>query len=239
MQILTEKINSISSIPPQKVYNSFTKVVNQFSSIIFSTSLGIEDQLITYLIFKNKLPVKIFAIDTGRLFEETYTLLEETKLKYSLPIEIFYPNQNSIETFVNQKGINSFFYSIENRKECCHIRKVEPLDRALKQKYSSENVDLWITGIRKEHSQGRFNKNFIEIDNNRNITKFHPLFFLTQKEIRKEVEKFHIPYNPLHDKGYPSIGCNPCTRAIRKGEHFRSGRWWWEKEDKKECGLHQ
>lgn len=234
LENLKSKISSLQlSFNSQNIYSSFSKIVEQFSSVVFSSSFGIEDQLITYLIFKSKLPIKIFGIDTGRLFEETYTLIEETKLKYSLPIEMFYPSQNSVEKFVNTKGINGFFYSVENRKECCHIRKVEPLDRAL------EGSELWITGIRKEHSENRTNMNFIEVDESRGIAKFHPLFFLTQEEVNKEIKKSHIPYNPLHDKSFPSIGCAPCTRAVREGEHFRAGRWWWEKESQKECGLHQ
>jgi phosphoadenosine phosphosulfate reductase len=200
--------------------------------IVFSSSFGIEDQVITDFIFKNNLPIKVFTLDTGRNFQETYSTWNKTLLKYKKPIDVFYPNTEGVEKLVREKGPNSFYDSVENRKECCYIRKVEPLNRALK------NQKLWITGIRAEQSANRHDMSNLEWDGGHNLIKYHPLFDWSFEEVKQYVRENGIPYNPLHDKGFVSIGCAPCTRAIQVGEDFRAGRWWWEDASKKECGLH-
>jgi phosphoadenosine phosphosulfate reductase len=200
--------------------------------IVFSTSFGIEDQVITDFIFKNNLPITVFTLDTGRNFQETYSTWNRTLTKYKKPIDVFYPNTEGVEKLVREKGPNSFYDSVENRKECCYIRKVEPLNRALK------NQKLWITGIRAEQSTNRLDMSNLEWDGGHDLVKFHPLFDWTFDEVKQYARENGIPYNPLHDKGFVSIGCAPCTRAIADGEDFRAGRWWWEDASKKECGLH-
>lgn len=198
----------------------------------FSTSLSMEDQVITHYIYSNNLPIKIFTLDTGRLFPETYAVLSSTLERYGKKIEVYFPQSVSVEKLVTEKGPLSFYHSLENRKECCFIRKVEPLNRAL------EGIDCWITGLRAEHSENRKSLPMVELDPTRNIVKVHPLAKWTTEEIRREILVNNIPYNVLHDRGFVSIGCQPCTRAIQEGDDFRAGRWWWENNDKKECGLH-
>ncbi len=202
------------------------------SEVAFSTSFGWEDQAISHIIFAEKIPVRVFTLDTGRNFPETYSTWTATNEKYGIKIEPYFPNQSSVEKLLNEKGPLSFYESVENRKECCFIRKVEPLKRALK------GVKIWITGIRAEQSEGRSEMQQIEWDEVHQCLKYHPLFYWTLEEVKAFVTSNNIPYNPLHDKGFPSIGCQPCTRAVRKGEDFRAGRWWWEDTTKKECGLH-
>jgi len=198
----------------------------------FSTSLSWEDQVITHHIFSNDLPIRVFTLDTGRLFPETYGVLNRTLDRYKKKIEVFSPKHEGVEKMVTEKGPLSFYVSLENRKECCFIRKVEPLNRAL------ANVDCWITGLRAEHSENRKDMSMTEIDAQRNIVKVHPIFNWSLEQVKNEIKEFNIPYNSLHDKGFVSIGCQPCTRAVKEGEDFRAGRWWWENSDKKECGLH-
>lgn len=200
--------------------------------VVFSTSFGLEDQVIFHLIAKNELPVKVFTLDTGRLFTETYSTWSKTIEKYNLSISAYYPEEESLSEFVTSKGPNSFYESVDNRKQCCHIRKVEPLQRALK------GNTIWITGIRAEQSNNRQDIPMLEWDELNQIIKFHPLMNWTWGQVKQFVSKNNIPYNSLHDKGFVSIGCSPCTRAINPGEDFRAGRWWWEDNDKKECGLH-
>ncbi len=203
------------------------------NKVCFSTSLGIEDQLITHFIFRNEIPIDIFTLQTGRLFEETEHLLIETQTKYRKKIAIFEPKLNKVKELENEKGKFSFYESVENRKECCFIRKVEPLNRAL------ENYTIWVTGIRAEHSENRQNMPLFEWDEAHQMLKVHPLLHWTFEEVKEQIYLHQIPYNPLHDKGFVSIGCKPCTRAIKEGEDFRAGRWWWENNSKKECGLHR
>jgi phosphoadenosine phosphosulfate reductase len=200
--------------------------------VIFSTSFSYEDQVIAHDILSNYLPVKIFTLDTGRLFAETYSVWSSTNEKYQTKIKAYYPNETVLQDFIEAKGPNSFYESVENRKQCCFIRKVEPLKRAL-----AGNA-VWITGLRAEHSADRTNLPIIEWDEANQIIKYHPILHWTTEEVKAHISKNHIPYNPLHDKGFVSIGCAPCTRAIKPGEDFRAGRWWWEDADKKECGLH-
>lgn len=200
--------------------------------VVFSTSFGLEDQAITHFIASNKIPVKVFTLDTGRIFPETYSTWSRTVEKYGLAISGYYPDAYSLQGFVSEKGPNSFYESVDNRKQCCHIRKVEPLQRALK------GNKIWITGIRAEQSNNRHDMPVIEWDEANQIIKFHPLLHWAWGQVKQYVSRNDVPYNPLHDKGFVSIGCAPCTRAIKPGEDFRAGRWWWEDNSKKECGLH-
>jgi len=199
---------------------------------VFSTSFSYEDQVITDMLMKMQLPVEIFTLDTGRLFPETYSTWVQTLEKYNNTIVAYYPDATALQDFVKEKGPNSFYESVENRKACCHIRKVEPLQRAIKGK------KLWITGIRSEHSPNRNDMAPVEWDSVNGVIKYHPLLHWTTAQVKEYVRENNVPYNPLHDKGFVSIGCAPCTRAIRPGEDFRAGRWWWEESTKKECGLH-
>ncbi|SEJ10810.1 phosphoadenosine phosphosulfate reductase [Dyadobacter sp. SG02] len=200
--------------------------------VVFSTSLGYEDQVISDLILKNNINIGIFTLDTGRLFAETYMTLQKTNNRYDTKIKVYYPQTDAVETLVSTKGPLSFYESIENRKECCFIRKVEPLNRALK------GAKIWVTGIRAEQSGNRHDMPRLEWDEAHQLYKFHPILHWSFEEVKHYVKSNGIPYNPLHDKGFVSIGCAPCTRAIQEGEDFRAGRWWWEDESKKECGLH-
>jgi phosphoadenosine phosphosulfate reductase len=212
---------------------ALTLLGKEFSGkIVFSTSFGLEDQAITHLIFSKNIPIRIFTLDTGRLFTETYAVWSRTLEMYGKQIEVFAPKTESVQKLVSEKGPNSFYESVENRKECCHIRKVEPLQRALK------GNEVWITGIRKEQSANRNDLSSVEWDDKNSIVKYHPLFDWNLEQVKKYVKENNIPYNSLHDKGFPSIGCQPCTRAVKEGEDARAGRWWWEEADKKECGLH-
>jgi len=201
--------------------------------IVFSTSFGWEDQAITHMIFTNNLPIKVFTLETGRLFPETYYVWNRTMEIYGQPIHAYYPQHQALEQMVNTKGPNSFYESVDNRKECCGIRKLEPLNRAL------AGNQLWITGIRAEQSINRQSMENVEWDEQHQLIKFHPIFNWTLDDVKAYIKQYNIPYNTLHDKGFPSIGCLPCTRAVQPGEDFRAGRWWWEDQDKKECGLHE
>jgi phosphoadenosine phosphosulfate reductase len=200
--------------------------------IVFSTSFGWEDQVITHLIFSNNIPIKVFTLETGRLFPETYYVWNRTLEVYNQPIHAYFPQTNAVQDMVNAKGPNSFYESVENRKECCYIRKIEPLKRAL------AGNEIWITGIRAEQSANRDDMENLEWDEGNKLLKFHPIFNWSLAEVKDYIRKYNIVYNTLHDKGFPSIGCAPCTRAVQPGEDFRAGRWWWEDQSKKECGLH-
>ncbi|HKJ41853.1 MAG TPA: phosphoadenylyl-sulfate reductase [Sunxiuqinia sp.] len=200
--------------------------------VVFTTSFGIEDQVITDLIFKNDIDIKVITLDTGRLFEETYKVYNRTLEKYQKPIQPYYPNNEKLEEFVAEKGPNSFYLSVENRKMCCHIRKVEPLGRAL------NDMQIWVTGIRASQSNNREDMEFFDFDGSHELVKYNPLLHWSLDDCREYVKENQVPYNVLHDRGFVSIGCQPCTRAIQPGEDFRAGRWWWESNSKKECGLH-
>ena len=202
--------------------------------ITFASSLGAEDQVLTHMIAAIDPDVRIFTLDTGRLFPETYDLIERTNSRYNISMEVYFPEAAKVEKMVREKGVNLFYSSVENRKQCCHIRKIEPLHRAL------EGYEMWMTGLRKEQSVTRNNFALIEIDdNNHGRVKINPLIDWSGKDIWDFINKHNIPYNKLHDQGFPSIGCQPCTRAIQPGEDLRAGRWWWEMPEHKECGLHQ
>ena len=200
--------------------------------IIFTTSFGLEDQAITHMIFTKNLPVKVITLDTGRLFPETYKVFSATIARYKKQIDIFFPAYQEVETMVSTKGPFSFYESKENRLECCRIRKVVPLNRAL------QGMECWITGIRASQSDNRQQMHDLELDSEKHLFKYHPLFNWSYDDVQDYIRDNDVPYNTLHDQGFVSIGCQPCTRAIKRGDDFRSGRWWWENEDSKECGLH-
>ena len=201
--------------------------------VIFTTSFGYEDQVITDIIFRNNLPIEVVTLDTGRMFEETYKVYRSTLEKYGKPIKAFFPPTDKVEKLLNEKGPFSFYESLENRKECCFIRKVIPLKRAL------EGKAIWITGLRAAQSDNRSEMKGFEWDSGNKIVKFNPLRKWDLDEVKNYVKENNVPYNVLHDKGFVSIGCEPCTRAIKPGENFRAGRWWWEQNSGKECGLHE
>ena len=229
-QDLTQLVYQISGL---KMKESLELLANTFSSkITFSSSFSFEDQLITHEILANQLPISIFTLDTGRLFSETYSVWVSTNERYNTHIKAYYPQAEALQNFVAEKGPNSFYKSVENRKSCCFIRKVAPLKRAL-----AGNA-VWVTGLRAEHSPDRENLEMLEWDESNQIIKFHPLLHYTTEQVKAKITEHNIPYNPLHDRGFVSIGCLPCTRAVKPGEDFRAGRWWWEEADKKECGLH-
>lgn len=211
--------------------NFLQVLVERFpNEVIFSTSFSYEDQVITHLI-KN-LNVDIFTLDTGRLFEQTYETWASTKAFFKKDIKAYYPDTEELKKFVAENGPNSFYQSVEQRKACCTIRKVYPLKSALK------GYKVWITGLRSEHSSNRQNMPSLEWDEDNRIIKYHPLLHWSTAQVTDYVKDNHLPYNYLHKKGFVSIGCEPCTRAIKEGEDFRAGRWWWEDANKKECGLH-
>lgn len=200
---------------------------------VFSSSFSLEDQVISHAILSQKLNVSIFTLDTGRVFPETYSVWKSTNERYQTQIKAFTPDYKALQEYLTDKGPNAFYESLDNRKQCCRIRKVEPLQRALK------GQKLWITGLRAEHSAARQDLPVIEWDEANQLFKFHPILHWNTDEVRAYINKYNIPYNTLQDKGFVSIGCAPCTRAIRPGENFRAGRWWWEDDAKKECGLHE
>jgi phosphoadenosine phosphosulfate reductase len=206
-------------------------VAETFNKVKFSTALGEEDQVLTHLISTLNLPIEIFTLDTGRLFAETYDLLSLTSNHYKTPIQVYFPEAIAVEEYVQRQGINGFYDSIENRKQCCQIRKVQPLKRAL------ANADLWITGLRGSQSNNRQQMKKIEWDEGMNVLKYNPLLDWSDEQLNEFIEQHKVPVNTLHKKGFASIGCAPCTRAILPGEDLRAGRWWWE-SSAKECGLH-
>jgi phosphoadenosine phosphosulfate reductase len=226
-----EKLNSQSQgMKPEEI---LALAFKEFGSRIdFASSFGEEDQVLTHMISLTVPKIAIFTLDTGRLFPETYELIAKTQKRYSMPFKIYYPDTKPVENMVRAKGINLFYESVENRKLCCGIRKVEPLQRALK------DVDAWISGIRKEQSVTRTDIKTFEWDGANNKIKVNPLAEWTLDHVRYYIKEHKLDVNPLHAKGFVSIGCAPCTRAIKPGEDIRAGRWWWENPEQKECGLH-
>lgn len=200
--------------------------------VVFSTSFSIEDQVIAHHILSAGLPISIFTLDTGRLFAETYSVWSSTNEKYQTRIQAYYPDRALLEPYLDERGPNAFYESVTNRKDCCHIRKVEPLKRALKGKA------VWITGLRAEHSPERKDHGLLEWDEGNRVIKYNPILHWDGEAVKNFIHEHEVPYNILHDRGFVSIGCAPCTRAIKAGEDFRAGRWWWEDDSKKECGLH-
>lgn len=202
-----------------------------YENVVFSSSFGQEDQVITHIIATEKLPIKIFTLDTGRLFQETYELMDKTRARYKIEFETYFPDTEKVQSLLGSKGYNSFYNSVADRKECCGIRKIEPLKRALK------GADVWITGLRAEQSENRTDMHMWEKDENNEVFKCNPLLDMTYDEMLSFLKDNKVPDNSLHKKNFISIGCAPCTRAIAEGEHPRAGRWSWE-SSQKECGLH-
>lgn len=228
---LLKKLNE--SFKNKNLKEAFDALIQlNLGKMAFSTSFGQEDQVLTDFIFRNNYPISVFTLDTGRLFEETYEVYHRTVNIYDKLIEPYFPDAKKVEALLTKKGPNSFYSSVENRKECCRIRKIDPLQKALR------GVDVWITGLRGGQSYFRENFNLFEYDTSFGLIKFNPLVRWSIKEIEDYLNEYNVPQNTLHKKNYPSIGCAPCTRPVEKGEDIRSGRWWWE-NSKKECGLHQ
>ena len=226
-QIVSEKTKNFS------IEETLSFLASEFKDkVVFSTSFGQEDQVLTSLIANSEPAINIFTLDTGRLFQETYDVFHKTVKKYGIAIKAYFPETSAVEELLNKKGPNSFYESVENRKECCFIRKVAPLTKALK------GNSIWITGLRAEQSENRSDLSLFEYDEKFEIIKFNPLLKWTLKEVEYYLEKNNVPQNALHKQGFVSIGCAPCTRAISEDEDIRAGRWWWESSHK-ECGLHQ
>jgi phosphoadenosine phosphosulfate reductase len=200
--------------------------------IIFTTSFGLEDQLLTHFIFTRNLDIEVATLDTGRLFPQTYELWERTEARYVRRIKAYYPQAEPLQAFVQEHGPNGFYQSVANRLECCRLRKVEPLSRLL------AGAEIWITGLRRDQSGERAELAFVEADPAHKVLKINPLLDYTRDAVLAACQEFDVPISPLHAQGYVSIGCAPCTRAVLPGESERAGRWWWEGDEKKECGLH-
>ncbi|MDR2887872.1 MAG: phosphoadenylyl-sulfate reductase [Bacteroidales bacterium] len=201
--------------------------------VVFTTSFGIEDQVILHKIVTNGIDIKVATIDTGRLFSETYEVFWQTLNRFDKKIHVYFPNYKSVEKIVSASGPYSFFNSVEERKECCRIRKVLPLRRAI------EGMRVWVSGIRAKQSNERGQMQQIEYDEQRRMFKYYPLFDWRFDDVRRYIDEKYVPYNVLHDSGFMSIGCQPCTRKVEPGEDFRAGRWWWEEGVSKECGCHE
>ncbi len=208
------------------------EIVESSSPAGFASSFGAEDMVLLDLIASHARQIEVFTLDTGRLPEETYRLMSRTRKRYRVPIRVYCPETAALETYVERNGPDAFYQSIAQRRECCHIRKVEPLGRALEGKKS------WVTGLRRDQSPTRENLDVKVWDDSNGLYKFNPLLEWSVDEIWTYIHENEVPYNSLHDAGYPSIGCAPCTRAVEPGADIRSGRWWWESADSKECGLH-
>lgn len=200
--------------------------------VALSSSFGAEDMVLVDMLMKVDPRARIVTLDTGRLPQETYNVIDATRERYGAAIEVFFPQAEAVEAMVAEHGVNLFYHSIENRKLCCGVRKMEPLRRAL------AGLDAWMTGLRRDQSVTRTDVHKIEWDASNTLVKVNPIVDWTHDDVWKYIRENNVPYNALHDRGYPSIGCGPCTRAVLAGEHERAGRWWWEHPDTKECGLH-
>jgi phosphoadenosine phosphosulfate reductase len=208
------------------------RIARDFSPAVFASSLAAEDMVLTDLILKAGLPIGIFSLETGRLHQETLAVVDKVKAHYDVDIALYRPQPELVEQYVTQNGLNAFYDSVEMRKECCRVRKVEPLGRAL------AGNKAWITGQRRAQSTTRAELSVQEDDTAHGMAKFNPLADWSEQDVWQYIRDNNVPYNSLHERGYPSIGCEPCTRAIQPGEDIRAGRWWWENPDSKECGLH-
>ena len=215
-----------------QVVELLRKVAARHKPAVFASSFGAEDMVIIDLIARHALPIRIFTLDTGRLPEETHALIEQTRERYGLPIDIFTPDARLLQSFVRENGVNAFYRGVDLRKSCCAVRKSEPLKRALVAK------GAWITGLRRSQSVTRGDLSLEEFDAVHGLPKVNPLADWSDDDVWNYLRTHHVPYNALHDRGFPSIGCAPCTRAIKSGEDVRAGRWWWEAPEHKECGLH-
>lgn len=207
-------------------------IAARHQKVKLASSLAAEDMLLTHAILSRGARIGIFSLNTGRLHAETVGMIDRVRERYGYEIEQFHPQSEAVQAYVTEQGLNAFYESVELRKRCCEIRKVEPLNRAL------ANVEAWVTGQRREQSVTRAELHEEERDTARNIEKYNPLADWSEADVWAYLKMYDVPVNPLHARGYPSIGCEPCTRAIRPGEDSRAGRWWWESRDTKECGLH-
>lgn len=219
------------ALPPQALLQW---AVEQFGNrVALACSFGAEDVVLVDMLVKITPQPRIFVLDTGRLHQETYDVMERCRQRYHIEFEVYFPQTALVEQLLRTKGANSFYLSVENRKECCHIRKVEPLGRAL------QGLQAWITGLRRQQAVTRANVPKIEVDDAHGaILKLNPLADWSEQQVWDYIRAHNVPYNVLHDRGFPSIGCAPCTRAVQPGEDIRAGRWWWETPEQKECGLH-
>ncbi|MDH5480834.1 MAG: phosphoadenylyl-sulfate reductase [Nitrosomonas sp.] len=224
MSELQQKIEQVISI--------LTEAIHDYTPVTFANSLGAEDMVLTDLINRYKLDIDMFSLDTGRLPQETYDLMQTVREHFNKPLRIYFPNVKQVEEYVAKNGVNGFRESVELRKGCCHVRKVEPLRRALFGKRA------WVTGVRHEQATTRISLKVSAYDMSNRMQKINPLIDWSNEEIWEYIRQYKVPYNKLHDSFYPSIGCAPCTRAVTPGEDIRSGRWWWETPETKECGLH-
>lgn len=225
------KLNQeLQNLSAEDIIKYFLKEYKQDAAL--SSSLGAEDQVLTDMILKVDKDANIFTLDTGRLHPETYDVMDATNLKYGVKLNVFFPLNEKVEELYQKQGINGHFESIQNRKNCCNIRKMEPLKRALKP------LKVWITGLRAAQSITRTDMPVVEYDENFEVIKVNPLINWNEEDVWNYIKQNNVPYNKLHDQGFPSIGCAPCTRAIKDGEDIRAGRWWWENPEHKECGLH-
>ena len=229
-QIIKELNAKLDGMSPEEVLGYFLKEYR--GKIIQASSMGAEDQVLTDMITRIDRSTRIFTLDTGRLYQETYDLIQHTNEEYGIAIEVFFPDYKKVQKMVMEKGINLFYKSIENRKMCCNLRKNESTKRALK------GMDVWICGLRKDQTVTRFFNKRVEWDEQHGLIKLNPIINWTEKQVWEYIHEKDVPYNVLHDKGFASIGCKPCTRAIQPGEDSRAGRWWWENYEHKECGLH-
>lgn len=232
MQANTEKLNERLS-EADSLEEMLSRIIQDTEGrIVFSTSFSKEDQIILDAIARVQLPIECFTLDTGRLFPQTYSVWNRTKEKYGIRIKSFFPDALMVEDMLDAHGPNLFYESVALRKRCCEVRKVQPLKRAL------EGSTVWITGIRAAQSENRAEMALVEWDAARFLYKINPLLYWSDDDVDAAIRQHNIPYNSLHDQGFLSIGCAPCTRAITAGEPARAGRWWWEDASKKECGLH-
>ncbi len=232
---LTDELRTTVALKRARTLELLNTAVKEFGAageVTFANSFGAEDMVLTDLILAERLPIEIFSLDTGRLPPETYTLMGEVEKRYGTKLKIFFPDATAVERYVRTEGINAFYDSVELRKACCGIRKVEPLRRALAGKKA------WITGLRAAQSTTRTELAPREFDASNGLEKFNPLFDWSEQEVWAYIRIHELPYNALHDQFYPSIGCAPCTRSIAVGEDVRAGRWWWENPESRECGLH-
>jgi phosphoadenosine phosphosulfate reductase len=229
-ETVSEILAELADAPPKAV---LAAAAARFPGrVAFASSLGLEDQVLTAMIAESKLDIPIFTLDTGRLFPETYDLIDRTAKRYGLTIHTYFPAAAEVEKMVDRGGVNLFRDSIEARKRCCEVRKILPLRRA------QLELDAWVCGLRTGQGATRQEVEVAEWDDLAEMVKINPLAHWTEQAVRDYVSEHNVPYNPLHDQGFPSIGCAPCTRAVAEGEDARAGRWWWEAADHRECGLH-
>ncbi|HVS26143.1 MAG TPA: phosphoadenylyl-sulfate reductase [Burkholderiales bacterium] len=230
---LSVEARAVPERKAESVKALLSKIEKDFAPATFASSFGAEDMVLLDLIVRFAPGIEIFTLDTGRLPEETYALMNKIAERYGVKVRVYFPQAKAVEQYVQQHGPNAFYESVELRKACCHMRKVEPLKRTLVGKKA------WVTGMRRGQSVTRGVTPESEFDKDHGLHKFNPLYDWTEKEVWAYIRANNVPYNALHDKGYASIGCAPCTRAITPGEDIRAGRWWWEDAKNKECGLHR